>query len=70
MDFKLQIKNWLEKLRALPEKNKKIILWAVVAVLAIILGSFWVRSAINRLNEMGNDLGQIQFPEIESPDTN
>ncbi len=61
MDFKSK----LEYLRNLPDKQKKIILWVIVAVLAIIMGFFWVKSAINRISNLGSEIENVQFPSIE-----
>ncbi len=57
---------YLEKLRALSDKQKKIVLWTIVVVLGIIMGLFWIRGALNSLSEMGSAVGQIQLPEIET----
>lgn len=65
MDFK----SYLEKLRALPDQQKKIILWVVVGILAVVMGFFWVMSAINNLSKIGENVGNIQLPEIETPKT-
>ena len=35
---------FLEKIRNLPEKTRKIILWAIVIVLALIMLSWWASS--------------------------
>lgn len=48
MNFKV----YLEKLRNLSDKQKKILLWSVVAVLAIIMGFFWIKSVADKLNQI------------------
>jgi hypothetical protein len=68
MDFKAKLKEFLTKLQNLPEQNKKIILWSVVVILAIIMGIFWIKGAINNLSKIGESVNQIQFPQIETPD--
>jgi len=65
MDFKA----YLQKLQGMSDKNKKIVLWAIVAVLAIVMGSFWIKSAGNRLNEISKNIGQIKLPEIPQVET-
>ena len=35
--------NFLKKIQGLPVERKKIILWSIVAVLALILFLFWFR---------------------------
>lgn len=64
MDFH----TYLEKLRTLPDKQKKIVLWTIVAILGLVMGIFWVRSAMNKLSDLGNELGKIEFPQIENPE--
>lgn len=39
--------NYLEKLQALPEIQKKLILFGVVALVAVALGYWWLTSAID-----------------------
>lgn len=65
----MKIKEFIAKLQNLPDNKKTIVLWTIVAVLAIIMGYFWVNSAIKNLSEMGESIGQIQLPEIETPKT-
>ena len=69
-NFKLKIKNYLEGLQNLPDNKKKIILWVVVGVLAVIMGFFWIRSAGERLNKIGESMGNINFPQMETPQIN
>lgn len=52
--------NFLEKIRHWPEKTRKIILWAILIVLASIMLFFW----IGRIPEK---IGQINLPKIEIP---
>lgn len=63
MNFKVQ----LEKLKALPDRQKKIIMWAVVGVLAVVMLIFWFKSAMNRLSNIGQGM-QIDFPKMETED--
>jgi len=50
MNFAEKIRTRLEKLQALPEKQKKIILWSIVAVLAIIMGFFWIKGIMFKIS--------------------
>lgn len=65
MDFRA----YLEKLRGLSDKNKKIVLWTIVAVLGLIMGLFWIKGTMNSLSKLGNQVGEIKFPNIEMPQT-
>jgi len=51
---------FLEKIRSLPEKTRKIILWLVLIVLALIMFSWWA-------SRIPGKIGQISFPEIDIP---
>ena len=68
LNLKLKIKNWLERLRILPDSQKKIILWAVVGVIGIVMAFFWITGAVKSLSNTGEDIGQINFPEINIPE--
>jgi len=67
MDIK-QIKEkskiYLTKLQNLEEKQKKIIMWVIVVILGLIMGYFWVKSVMYKLE----NLGSIEFnmPQIET----
>jgi len=67
MDIK-QIKEkskiYLTKLQNLEEKKKKIIMWVIVGILGLIMGYFWVKSVMYKLE----NLGSIEFnmPQIET----
>lgn len=54
-----KLKGFLIKLQGLNDIQKKIILWSVVAILAVILGFFWIRGTINKLSNV-----DIQFPDF------
>jgi len=52
MNFAERNRQFLAKMRALPENKKKIILWTIVAILALIMGFFWVRNVINNFSKI------------------
>ncbi len=66
----MNFKDYLQKLQALPDKQKKIVLWTIVAILAIVMGYFWIRSAAKRLEDLGKSvkIPQIEMPQTELPD--
>jgi hypothetical protein len=45
-------KIYLTKLQNLPEQHKKIIMWTIVAVLGLIMGIFWFRSTLNKIESL------------------
>src|SRR3989339_561754 len=65
MDFRA----YLEKLRGLSDKNKKIVLWTIVVVLGLMMGFFWIKGAGNALSNLGSQMGNVQLPNIETQDT-
>ncbi len=67
MDFKLKIKNWLEYLRALPDNKKKIIMWSVVGIVALVMGGFWINGAVKSFSKIGQSVGDIKLPQIDMP---
>ena len=68
MSFAEKNRIFLDKMRNLPEQKKKIILWTIVVVLAIIMGIFWIRSAANTLEKIGESTKNVNFPELNMPD--
>ncbi len=66
MDFqnlKQKIKDFIVKLQALDEKQKKIIMWTIVGILAVIMGIFWIKGTLYKIENMGEiNLG---FSEME-----
>ncbi len=68
MDILEKIRKFIIKLQSFPENKKKIILWTIVVILAIIMGIFWIRGAINSLSKMRGDLGEIEMPEMDFSD--
>jgi hypothetical protein len=65
----MKIREFIQKLQNLPEHNKKIILWTIVAIFAVILGYFWIISAINNLDKIGKNVSQVKLPELNMPTT-
>ncbi len=65
----MKAKEFLSKLQNLPDNQKKIILWAVVGILAVAMGIFWIRGAMNSLNKIGGSISQIKIPEMATPET-
>jgi len=64
----MNFKESITKLQNLPDNQKKIVLWTIVGILAVIMGFFWVRGAISNFSKMGESLGNIEFPQIETSD--
>lgn len=67
MSFAEKNRIFFGKLRNLPDKRKKIILWAVIVVLAAGMGFFWVEGAMNSLSKIGNSVKSINLPSINLP---
>ncbi len=65
----MNIKEFIIKLQGLPDKHKKIILWTIVAILAVAMGYFWIRGTMNNLQKLGENINQIKLPDIQMPTT-
>ena len=66
MDILAKIKNFLEKARGWPEQKKKIVLWTIVGVLAVVMGFFWIRGAVNNFSKIGESIGNIELPKMDT----
>ena len=62
----------LERIQGLPEKTRKIVLWAVLAVAAIILLYFLLTNFQNKLKNFKTEDFQkeLTLPELEMPELN
>jgi len=60
---------FLEKIRSLPEKTRKIILWVVVIVLALTMLIWWIGRIPQRLNgfQFGQFVEELDLPKITAP---
>ncbi|MGD0576876.1 MAG: hypothetical protein ABSA74_02265 [Candidatus Staskawiczbacteria bacterium] len=63
----MNFKKFLKKLQNLPDTKKKIILWTIVAVLAVVMGYFWVNSAEKGFSKIAESTKSIKFPAINLP---
>lgn len=70
MSIKEKAKNFLVKLQNLPDHNKKIILWTIVIIFAVIMGYFWIMDAVSSLDKIGKNVSQVKLPEIQTPAIN
>jgi len=52
MNFADRSRIFIGKLRELPDRKKKIILWTIVIILALIMSVFWIKSAANNLSKI------------------
>ena len=62
----------LERIRALPETTRKIILWTFLVIVAAILLCFLLANFQNKLNNFkAEDLRKdLNIPELEIPELN
>ncbi|MBI1866325.1 MAG: hypothetical protein HY005_03320 [Candidatus Staskawiczbacteria bacterium] len=49
----------------MPDKQKKIVLWAIIAVLALVLGFLWFKTSILRLEKIEESVKNINIPSID-----
>ena len=60
-------KKYLEKLRGLPDFQKKIILFAVVGILALAMLFFWVNSAAKKISDIREGKTKTGLPFLNLP---
>lgn len=66
----MNFREFILKLQGLPDKQKKIIMWAIIAVLGIIMLFFWFNSAAKRISKLGEgfEKNELLQTEISNPD--
>ena len=62
----MDYKKILEKLRALSDFQKRIIMWSIVAVLAVILGYLWVQGLAKSVSEINQQISK-SLSQTSSP---
>lgn len=62
----MNIKEFIVKLQNLPLEKKKVILWSIVILLAIIMGFFWIKSIAKRAEniKMGEFIQGLNLPPV------
>lgn len=70
MDFYNKIRNFIVKLQNLSDKKKKIILFSIIAISAIILLFFNIKSTGNSISKIGESVKTIDFPTIDFSEPN
>ncbi len=61
------MKSLLSKIQGLPEGKRKIIFWAVMIVLALILSGFYIKNAQKRIVNINTEKAkeELQLPYLE-----
>lgn len=62
----MNIRDFIAKLQNLSDAQKRIILWAVVIVLAVIMGIFWFKSTMERFQKMENPINNMELPALNT----
>jgi hypothetical protein len=62
--------NFLNKIRSLPEKKRKLILWVTVIVIALILLVIWIKFSKQRIESFNMEEFKegLELPSIERPE--
>lgn len=55
----------LEKVRNLPDKHKKAILWLIVAILAGTMLYFWFQGAVKSFSKIGDSIESVNIPSLD-----
>jgi len=63
----LKFQEFIKKLQHLSETKKIIIIFAVVAMVAPILGYFWFSSASYHISKIGEPVNSVNLPSIDLP---
>jgi len=58
-------KGFIERLQKLPENKKKIILWTIVAMLALMMGFLWFKISISRFARIEESIKEIDIPQLK-----
>lgn len=60
---------FLRKLQSQPPHIRKLIFWAIIIVLAVVMGFWWFKSTQQRLSNFQEEefIRNMQFPEIKFP---
>ncbi len=61
------IKEFIKEARVASDTKKKVIIVVVVIISALILGFFWVKSAMYNFSKIGQSLQSINLPTIDVP---
>jgi amino acid permease len=58
--------SFIKKLQAKPKKERKIILWSIVIILALILGSLWIYSSYKNIESFKkrNIIDELNIPDF------
>lgn len=59
--------NLFKKIQELPEKNKKLIFWAIVVILGIILFSFFIKNTGEKIKGLQGRYfsSEMKIPELQ-----
>jgi hypothetical protein len=67
MEKESKIRKFVVKLQGLPDAQKKIIIFSVAIVAALIMGFFWIKSSADRIKNAGQSLQLMDLPKIDIP---
>jgi amino acid permease len=58
--------SFIKKLQAKPKKERKIILWSIVIILALILGTLWIYSSYKNVENLKkrNIIDELNIPDF------
>jgi hypothetical protein len=57
--------NFLKKIQGLSEERKRIILWSIVGVIALILFIWWAGNFKTRIEELNTQGSKLKFPSLQ-----
>lgn len=63
MEKESKIRKFILKLQGLPDSQKKIIIFSVAIVAALIMGFFWIKSSADRISKVGESFQSMDLPK-------
>jgi len=66
MTINMNIREFITKLQNLPEDKKKIILWAIVVFVALILCFIWFKISVVRFARIEESMKKTDIPLVNS----
>jgi len=58
-------RKFIAKMQSWPESKKKIVLWTIVGVLAIIMIFFWINGVVKSFSKISQNIN-IEMPKIDT----
>jgi len=61
----MNFRDYIKKLQNLSEMKKKIVLWTIVVILAVVMGFFWIKGTINNFSKLNFGTIKNELPSVD-----